>query len=150
MQRARTTDGELVAPAPGQRATCPYCDATMTAKCGAILSWHWAHIGQTCMEWELRYGRGETASKENLPPAGTCYTCDRWERGCTFVHDADVDAWQEQWTRPTPQGLVRVYEDAPPCPMYRMVKRRTPYGELPEPQRVGTRATIFGWTRKQA
>jgi hypothetical protein len=141
MNLARTTTGHLVAAAPGQRAVCPYCEGAMLAKCGSILEWHWAHIDQTCQEWEQRHGRGQTASKENLPPAGTCYTCERWERGCTFVHDQYVEEWKEQWTRPTSTGLVRVYDDAPSCPRYRMVRRRTPYGEVPLAQRIGSRLT---------
>ena len=139
MNLARTTTGHLVAAAPGQRAVCPYCEGAMLAKCGSILEWHWAHIDQTCQEWEmeaLRMKAGVTGSKEFLPPAGTCYTCERWERGCTFVADYDVDEWRERWTRPTKSGLARVHPHAPPCPMHHAVRRRTPYGEVPKAQRL--------------
>lgn len=138
MQLARTPSGDLVAPNPGQRAVCPHCEATMTAKCGAIMEWHWAHVGQTCLEWEMYANHsGTTASKEFLPPPNTCYTCERWQRGCIFVHDEAVDEWREIWTRPTKSGLARVFQNAPPCPMYHAVRRRTPYGEVPKEQRVG-------------
>ena len=136
MIRALASTGKLIAPAPGERAICPYCESIMVAKCGAVIDWHWAHFGPTCQEWESREGRGETHSKESLPPPGTCYLCDRWERGCTFVHDQAVDAWQAQWTRPTSDGLARVYEDAVPCPMFRAAPRRHPYGEVPASQRL--------------
>ena len=134
MIRARASTGYLVAPAPGQRATCPYCESVMIAKCGAVLDWHWAHLGTTCQEWEIRDGRGQTHGKQSLPPAGTCYLCDRWERGCTFVEDEFVEAWKEEWTRPTPDGLARVYDDAEPCPRFRPVHRRHPYGQVPASQ----------------
>lgn len=37
---------------PKTRATCPTCQATVIAKCGQIISWHWAHeSGLDCDPW---------------------------------------------------------------------------------------------------
>ena len=37
---------------PKARAICPFCDATVIAKCGAINIWHWAHEAKArCDPW---------------------------------------------------------------------------------------------------
>lgn len=33
---------------PGARGTCPSCDAPVIAKCGKLISWHWAHVRAEC------------------------------------------------------------------------------------------------------
>lgn len=36
---------------PGARSTCPHCTGALTAKCGPIVTWHWAHIAADCDPW---------------------------------------------------------------------------------------------------
>lgn len=44
--------GEVVDPAPGLRGTCPVCGGAVIAKCGAIVTPHWAHqAGGDCDPW---------------------------------------------------------------------------------------------------
>lgn len=38
--------------APGLHAICPVCGGEVLAKCGKIVSWHWAHVsGKDCDDW---------------------------------------------------------------------------------------------------
>ena len=67
---------------------------------------------------------------------GDCLTCRRWERACTSPYDSAA-AWLAEWANPTPDGLARVYADAPSCPGYVSTQRRTPYGDVPPAQRLG-------------
>lgn len=44
--------GELEEATPGAIATCPQCRDALRAKCGEIVSWHWAHLaGADCDPW---------------------------------------------------------------------------------------------------
>lgn len=36
---------------PGARGECPCCGGELIAKCGEIVSWHWAHINADCDPW---------------------------------------------------------------------------------------------------
>lgn len=36
---------------PRARSTCPHCDGDLIAKCGPIVTWHWAHIASDCDPW---------------------------------------------------------------------------------------------------
>ena len=42
---------ERVYAQPNGRAVCPSCGGGVIAKCGTIVSWHWAHIGDDCDTW---------------------------------------------------------------------------------------------------
>ncbi len=46
-------DGTRVEPTPSAKAECPACGGTVTAKCGQVVTWHWAHVGQQedCDRW---------------------------------------------------------------------------------------------------
>lgn len=65
MLLARDGAGNLAQATPAARARCPGCDAGVIAKCGEIVSWHWAHErGYECdswtegeSEWHLAYKR---------------------------------------------------------------------------------------------
>lgn len=51
MMYARSSDA-LVEATPGARGTCPTCDAAVIAKCGQIVTPHWAHVaGGDCDPW---------------------------------------------------------------------------------------------------
>lgn len=143
MERALNPFGQLVDPEPRARATCPHCKGAMVSKCGDVLTWHWSHLGETCEAWTrasssssdtssaapARWVEVEVHEVGPRPPERTCYTCWRWQRRCT-ADDASTDAWLADHARPTPDGLARVYLDAPPCPAYVEAKRRSPYGAL--------------------
>jgi len=36
---------------PGARSTCPGCGGELVAKCGRIVTWHWAHLAADCDPW---------------------------------------------------------------------------------------------------
>ena len=42
---------ERVRATPGGCATCPMCGGKVIAKCGDIMSWHWAHEASDCDTW---------------------------------------------------------------------------------------------------
>lgn len=49
--------GKLVRPSVGETAICPLCKASVRAKCGQIMAWHWAHVSsKDCDAWS----EGET------------------------------------------------------------------------------------------
>lgn len=43
--------GVRVEATPKQTAHCPVCHTPVRAKCGAIVTWHWAHIADDCDQW---------------------------------------------------------------------------------------------------
>lgn len=44
--------GERISPSPNDRAICPFCRSEVIAKCGEIVTWHWAHKSlETCDSW---------------------------------------------------------------------------------------------------
>lgn len=44
-------NGHRTQAAPGLRGTCPGCGGVVLAKCGTILTWHWAHEAADCDPW---------------------------------------------------------------------------------------------------
>ncbi|HYK70357.1 MAG TPA: competence protein CoiA family protein [Streptosporangiaceae bacterium] len=51
MMFASRNGGRIMA-TPGARASCPACESLVIAKCGQIVSWHWAHESVAdCDEW---------------------------------------------------------------------------------------------------
>lgn len=44
-------DNRRTEPSPGARAECPFCRTPVTAKCGTLKSWHWAHLQGSCDSW---------------------------------------------------------------------------------------------------
>ena len=52
MLYAITNQGEKILPSKGATAICPDCNEKLIAKCGDIISWHWAHrTGTDCELW---------------------------------------------------------------------------------------------------
>jgi competence protein CoiA len=49
--RFALVDGQRRTAEPGQRAQCPQCDAEVIAKCGPLVTWHWAHKVLDCDPW---------------------------------------------------------------------------------------------------
>lgn len=62
MLYASGPDGSRVLPSKSARASCPCCDAPVIAKCGEIVSHHWAHeSAEDCdhwHSWETDWHRG--------------------------------------------------------------------------------------------
>jgi hypothetical protein len=56
MLLAKTSTGERIQPVPGGRALCGQCGGEVLAKCGQLVSWHWAHRAAECDTW----AEGET------------------------------------------------------------------------------------------
>lgn len=46
-----TKNGERIPAQPKGRATCPGCGQEVIAKCGDIVTWHWAHKASDCDSW---------------------------------------------------------------------------------------------------
>lgn len=44
-------EGERVYAMPKGKALCPTCHQPVLAKCGQIVSWHWAHQASDCDAW---------------------------------------------------------------------------------------------------
>jgi hypothetical protein len=113
--------GLTVQPNPGSRASCPYCKGEMEAHCGAVLDWHWAHIGASCREWDAYVGfRGSPNWKgEEQDARRTCPTCAHGGRlTCrreTLTLDDRARRWRAAWL--TPAGNVQ--HGAPQCPVFR-------------------------------
>jgi competence CoiA-like predicted nuclease len=53
MRSALDIEGEIIYPyISGQRGTCAICKCEVVARCGEIMSWHWAHLsGRDCDPW---------------------------------------------------------------------------------------------------
>lgn len=52
MLLARPISGDCrLDPTPGLRALCPQCLEPVRAKCGTIVTWHWAHLADECDSW---------------------------------------------------------------------------------------------------
>lgn len=50
-------DRTRVEATPKGRADCPTCGGELRAKCGKIVTWHWAHVAKDCDPWS----EGESA-----------------------------------------------------------------------------------------
>lgn len=50
-------DRTRVEATPKGRADCPTCGGELRAKCGRIVTWHWAHVAKDCDPWS----EGESA-----------------------------------------------------------------------------------------
>jgi hypothetical protein len=52
------------------RSSCPSCDAELIAKCGHIVSWHWAHIAADCDPWSEPESEWHIGWKDRFEAAG--------------------------------------------------------------------------------
>lgn len=61
-------DGGRKEPAPGLKGECQICGKPAQAKCGPIISWHWAHAGRRhCDPWMENEGPWHRAWKALFP-----------------------------------------------------------------------------------
>ncbi len=62
--------GERTTPQPGLVAQCPICGASVTAKCGEVRIWHWAHKGgKHCDLWHENETEWHRSWKHQFPAA---------------------------------------------------------------------------------
>lgn len=52
MLYAKNENGIRILPHPQTKAYCPLCNGEVISKCGAIVTWHWAHVSVSdCDSW---------------------------------------------------------------------------------------------------
>jgi hypothetical protein len=66
----------------GQIGICPGCNGEVRAKCGEIVSWHWAHISADCDPWSEPETEWHRKWKGYFPPD--------WQEVTKPPHRADV------------------------------------------------------------
>ena len=90
-------------PIKGQRGVCEYCDYEMVAKCGRVMSWHWAHMpGSSCDPWwgpETEWHR----EWKNRFPAD-------WQE---VVHSDELTGERHIADVKSPHGLVIEFQHSP-------------------------------------
>ena len=67
---------------PGARGKCPACNADVIAKCGQIISWHWAHIASDCDPWSEPMTKWHSDWQNRFPSA--------WREVVLGAHRADI------------------------------------------------------------
>lgn len=67
---------------PGERAFCPCCNCVLVAKCGSIVSWHWAHMTKDCDPWYEPESEWHIHWKQKFP--------DKWQEVVIGSHRADL------------------------------------------------------------
>lgn len=67
--RLALVDGKRVKAQPGLTGSCPGCGGPMRAKCGEVLTWHWAHLNAECDPWSEPESEWHLAWKARFPEA---------------------------------------------------------------------------------
>src|SRR5215216_984393 len=112
MLLAQAEDGARIEPKPGVRASCPQCGGEVLAKCGTLVTWHWAHRKVECDTWSEGESDWHLDWKRQVAPAA-----------CEVVignHRADIH---------TPSGLVVELQHSAIDPR-RIAEREAFYGQL--------------------
>ena len=73
---------ERIEATPGATAACPVCGAPVRAKCGEIVSWHWAHKTKDCDSWSEPESEWHIKWKQRFP--------SDWQEVVMGHHRADV------------------------------------------------------------
>ncbi len=73
---------ERIEASPGAHAMCPCCGGKVIAKCGDIVSWHWAHESAECDTWYEPESQWHKGWKD-------CFPKD-WQEVVVGCHRADV------------------------------------------------------------
>jgi len=81
MRWANADKGRILA-TPGAAGNCPVCGGQLVAKCGEIISWHWAHKTKDCDYWSEPESEWHRAWKAKFP--------ERWQECTIGCHRADV------------------------------------------------------------
>lgn len=82
-------NGKRIQATPFDRAECPSCRRQVIAKCGEIVSWHWAHRNDECDPWHESESVWHIKWKERFPST--------WQEVVIGSHRADIQ---------TSQGIV--------------------------------------------
>ena len=85
------TDGEKQLAQPKARGLCPVCGGEVIAKCGKIVSWHWAHKKCDCDPWYEPESEWHIQWKQQFPK--------EWQEVVIGNHRADVK---------TPSGVIEL------------------------------------------
>jgi competence protein CoiA len=81
MRWANTGEGRALA-TPGASGVCPACNGSVLAKCGEIISWHWAHKAKDCDTWSEPESEWHLGWKQKFPLD--------WQEVVIGPHRADV------------------------------------------------------------
>ena len=81
MRWANTGQGRSLA-IPGTSGVCPACSGSVLAKCGEIVSWHWAHKAKDCDPWSEPESEWHRGWKARFP--------SDWQEIVIGPHRADV------------------------------------------------------------
>lgn len=68
---------ERIVATPQAKAVCPVCESPLTAKCGSIRVWHWAHRHQDCDPWAGPETEWHLAWKRVMPSEQTEVVIER-------------------------------------------------------------------------
>lgn len=104
-------DGARSLPAPGMAGRCPACKGEVIAKCGEIISWHWAHKVKDCDPWSEPESEWHRAWKNRFPT--------QMQEVVIPPHRADVQA---------PRGIIEFQRSAISASEIR--KREAFYGRM--------------------
>lgn len=94
-------DGAKRLASPGLTGNCPLCNGKVHAKCGEIVSWHWAHETKDCDIWTEPESEWHRQWKGRFPIEWQEVGMGRTEN--KFLHRADIL---------TPHGLVVEFQNS--------------------------------------
>jgi competence protein CoiA len=109
--RLALVDGKRVEAQPGLIGNCPGCGGPMRAKCGEVLTWHWAHLNAECDPWSEPESEWHLAWKARFP--------EQYQEVVIGPHRADVKG---------PGAVLEVQRSAIEPAMIR--EREEFYGEM--------------------
>jgi hypothetical protein len=102
----------------GGRAACPQCSAPVIAKCGEIVTWHWAHeAGTDCDTWAEIPGAWHKSWQELVPPVARevvagCHRADLISANGTIIElqqssisPAEIREGERYYSQYTPRFL---------------------------------------------
>lgn len=75
-------NAERVTAEPGGLGQCPCCRSDVLAKCGSIVTWHWAHKVDDCDSWYEPESEWHIGWKQRFP--------DDWQEVVIRNHRADI------------------------------------------------------------
>ncbi|NDF83423.1 MAG: hypothetical protein EB130_09760, partial [Actinobacteria bacterium] len=67
--RLAIVEGQRREASPGLAGRCPGCGGQVRAKCGEVLTWHWAHLTAECDPWSEPESQWHLSWKARFPEA---------------------------------------------------------------------------------
>ena len=80
--RLAIVDGQRREASPGLHGCCPGCGGPVRAKCGEVLTWHWAHLTAECDPWSEPESQWHLNWKARFP--------EQYQEVVVGPHRADV------------------------------------------------------------